>query len=149
MDDDVNLAWILGKAHEVFLYGLITAIAAIVCGVVDFNALIGSALNPAGVPSYFLFYLFWSLVGFIPVSVICAFSTKYIDEGEGLLFSSSSIVIIMFGHLFEDLLGIVGTPFWFLRDLFTHELSGWKAVDYAFYLVLIIFIMTGILQLTL
>lgn len=149
MEDDVNLAWFLGKAHEVFSYGLITAIVVIASGIIDFDTLISSALNPAGVPNYFLFYLFWSLIGFIPVSVICAFSTKYIDGGEGLLFSSSSIVIIMFGHLFEDLLGIVGTPFWFLRDLFTHGLSGWKAADYIIYLVLIIFIATGILQLTL
>lgn len=55
----------------------------------------------------------------------------------------------MFGHLFEDLYGIVGTPFWFLRDLFTHRLGGWKTLDYLIYLILIIFIAIGILQLAL
>lgn len=149
MDNDVNLTWFLGKVHEVFSYGLVAVIACLASGIVGFDALVGSALNPAGSPNYFLFYLFWSLIGFIPVSVICAFSTKYIDKGEGLLFSSNSIVIIMFGHLFEDLLGIVGTPFWFLRDLFTHRLGGWKTVDYLIYLALIVFIATGVLQLAL
>lgn len=149
MDNDVNLLWFLGKIHEVFLYGLISAIACIFTGLIGFDDLLSHAILPTGVPDYFLFYLFWSIAGFIPISVICAFATKYADNGEGLLFQSSSIVIIMFGHLFEDLLGLIGTPFWFLRDLFTHELGGWKTIDYIFYLILVIFIASGVIQLAL
>ena len=84
-------------------------------------------------------------MGFIPVAVICAFGTKYADNGEGLLFTSDNIVIIMFGHLVEDALGIMGTPFWFLKDVFTHDWDTWKVVDYVFYLLLIAFIVLGVL----
>lgn len=83
MDNDVNLTWFLGKVHEVFSYGLVAVIACLAFGFVGFDTLIDSAFNPVGMPNYFLFYLFWSLVGFIPVSVICAFSTKYIDGAKG------------------------------------------------------------------
>ena len=136
---------LLGKVHEVFSYGLFAAIACVVTGLTDIPSLISCSLAPSGVPNYFQFYLFWASVGFIPVAVICAFGTKYADNGEGLLFTSDNIVIIMFGHLVEDALGIMGTPFWFLKDVFTHDWDTWKVVDYVFYLLLIAFIVLGVL----
>ncbi|HIY84051.1 MAG TPA: hypothetical protein H9823_09440 [Candidatus Rubneribacter avistercoris] len=147
MDEDVNLLWFLAKLHEVFSYGLVAAVACVAIGLTDVGSLISHAFLPGGVPGYFLFYLFWATVGFVPVSVVCAFATKYADDGDGLLFKSDSIVIIMLGHLVEDVFGIVGTPFWFLKDLFTHRLGGWKTIDYVFYLALVIFIAVGIIVL--
>lgn len=147
MHDGTNLLWFLGKAHEVFSYGLIAAIACVATGLTDLSSLIACALKPAGVPSYFLFYLFWSSAGFIPVALVCAFGTKYADDGEGLLFTSDNIVIIMFGHIVEDVLGIVGTPFWFLKDVFTRDWDFWKIVDYVFYLLLVVFIVVGVVLL--
>lgn len=147
MRDDVSLLWILGKIHEVFSYGLVVAMVCLATGTVSWAGLASCALHPNGAPAYFLFYLFWSSVGFIPISVVCAFATKYADSGKGLLFTSDSIVIIMFGHLFEDLLGFVASPFWFLRDIFTHDINFWKVVDYIIYFALVIFIVVGVVQL--
>ena len=149
MDKDIGFLWFLGKLHEVFSYGLISAVVCLCFGLVDFPSLASCAFAPVGIPNYFGFYMFWTLVGFLPISVVCAFATKYADNGDGLLFHSDSIVIIMFGHLFEDILGLFGTPFWFLKDLFSHSLGGWKTADYAFYLVLILFDVSGIALTTL
>ncbi|MFD0702896.1 hypothetical protein DMP06_06320 [Slackia equolifaciens] len=149
MKEDVNLLWFLGKLHEVFSYGFIAAIACLAIGITNTESLLSSAFQPTGIPGFFLFYLFWTLVGFIPISIICAFATKYADGGQGLLFQSDSIVIIMFGHFFEDICGIIATPFWFLKDLFTHELGGWKTVDYIIYLLIVVFVAIGIISLVL
>ena len=144
MRDNSNLLWALGKVHEVFSYGLVATITCLIAGLTTITEILSYALQPAGVPAYFLFYLFWATFGFIPISVICAFATKYGDGGEGLLFTSDSIVIIMFGHFFEDLLGMVGSPFWFLKDLFTNNWDSWKIADYFIYLLLIALIASGI-----
>lgn len=145
--DDTNLLWFLGKIHEIVFYGLVAAILCVATSLTTVSAITECALRPTGISNFFLSYLFWCSVGFIPASIICAFGTKYADGGEGLLFQSSSIVIIMFGHLFEDLLGMVGTPFWFLKDLFAHDWNVWKIVDYLFYLVLVSFIAVGVFSL--
>lgn len=147
MRGNSNILWTLGKIHEVFSYGLVATIACLTTRRTTATEIFSFALQPAGVPEYFLFYLFWTTFGLIPISVFCAFATKYGDGGEGLLFTSDSIVIIMFGHLFEDLLGIVGSPLWFLKDLFTHNWDSWKVLDYLIYLLLIAFIASGIVLL--
>ena len=143
MRDDSNLLWALEKIHEVFSYGLVATIACLAIGLTTVPEVLSHAMQPAGVPAYYLFFLFWTTIGFIPISIVCAFGTKYADNGEGLLFTSESIVIIMFGHLFEDLLGIIGSPFWFLKDLFTHNWDSWKIADYVIYLLLVAFFVSG------
>lgn len=143
MRDNLNLVWVLGKVHEVFSYGLIATIVCLVADLTSVPEIVSHAFQPVGIPAYYLFYLFWTTVGFFPISVVCAFGTKFGDGGNGLLFTSESIVIIMFGHFFEDLSGLVGTPFWFLRDFFTHSWDMWKIVDYVIYLLLAVFIVGG------
>lgn len=147
MRDNSNLIWALGKIHEVFSYGLIATIVCLATGLTTTSEIMSHALQPVGIPSYYLFFLFWAVVGFFPVCIICAFGTKYGDGGEGLLFTSDSIVIIIFGHFFEDLLGIVGTPFWFLKDFFTNNWDFWKVADYVIYLLLVTFIVSGVVLL--
>ena len=71
-----------------------------------------------------------TVIVYLIIAIIGAFSTKYADEGEGLSFFSDNIIVIMFAHIAEELLGIICTPFWFLRDLFTKELTFIKLVDY-------------------
>lgn len=61
-----------------------------------------------------------------------------------MLFSSQSIVIIMFAHIFEDLCGIVCSPFWLLKDVFMHNMDPWKIVDYSIYFLLVVFIAVGV-----
>lgn len=80
----------------------------------------------------------------IPIAIIGAFAIKYVDDGEGLLFDSESIVVIIFGHIAEELLGLVLSPFWFLKDLFTDDLDGIKIFDYVTYLIELIFIAVGL-----
>jgi hypothetical protein len=80
---------------------------------------------------------------FIPIAIIGAFATKYGDGGEGLTFGSDNIVVIVFAHIGEELLGLFLTPFWFLKDLFTKNFNGWKIFDYMTYAIEIIIIIIG------
>jgi hypothetical protein len=102
----------IGKLHEIAFYALITVIGCSIKGVV----------NPKT--------LLITVIVYLIIAIIGAFSTKYADEGEGLSFFSDNIIVIMFAHIAEELLGIICTPFWFLRDLFTKELTFIKLVDY-------------------
>lgn len=91
-------------------------------------------------------YMFWGAMLFIPFAIIEAFATKYGDYGEGLTFDSDNIVVIIFAHIAEELLGIILTPFWFLKDLFSNNLDdGWKIFDYVTYAIEIVLIIIGML----
>ena len=58
------------------------------------------------------------------------------------------IVVIIFAHIAEEILGLFLTPFWFLVDLFKKRLDDdGKAVDYITYVVELIFFAVGILVL--
>ena len=138
----------LGKLHEISLYGLITNIICLCTGKNSFSALIEAAFHPSGFAMVFEAYLFWASVLFIPLAVIGAFTTKFGDGGEGLTFNSDNLVVIAFAHIAEELLGLLCTPFWFLKDLFTKNLDdGWKMFDYITYAIELIFIFIGVMVL--
>jgi hypothetical protein len=135
---------IIGKLHEMSMYGLISAGIAFFSGKVSLSTMQQAALHPANFEDVFVCYLFWASVLFIPIAVIGAFSTKYGDGGEGLTFASSNIVVILFSHIAEELLGLISTPFWFLKDLFTRNFDRPKILDYVLYVIEIIFIVIGL-----
>lgn len=136
----------LGKLHEISLYGLITNIICLCTGRTRFSTLFEAAFHPDGFAMFFQAYLFWASVLFIPLAIIGAFATKFGDNGEGLTFKSNNIFVIVFAHIAEELLGLICTPFWFLKDLFTKNLDdGWKIFDYITYAIELIFILIGIL----
>jgi len=136
----------LGKLHEISLYGLITNIICLINGKTSFSSLWEAAIHPNNIAMVFESYLFWASVLFIPLAVIGAFATKFGDGGEGLTFNSDNLVVIGFAHIAEELLGLIFTPFWFLKDLFTHDLDdGWKIFDYVTYALELIIILIGVL----
>lgn len=139
---------ILGKFHEISFYSLISTIICMCTGKTTFAVLWGAKLNVTSFSTFFLAFLFWACVLFIPIAIIGAFATKYGDGGEGLLFKSDNIVVIIFAHIAEEILGLFLTPFWFLVDLFKKRLDDdGKAVDYITYVVELIFFAVGILVL--
>lgn len=133
----------IGKLHEISLYGLIANIVNLSLGKVSFSSLLNFAFHPSGLSGIFQFYIFWATILFIPIAIIGAFATKYSDDGEGLTFNSDNIVVIIFAHIAEEVLGLFLTPFWFLKDLFTKNFDGWKIFDYATYVIELIFIFIG------
>ena len=65
-------------------------------------------------------------------------------------YTSHNIVVIIFAHIAEEILGIVLTPFWFLRDIFTHNMDDdWKIWDYITYAIEWIVIFIGVFTLSL
>lgn len=139
---------ILGKFHEISFYSLISTIVCLCTGKTTFAVLWGAKLNVTSFSTFFLAFLFWACVLFIPIAIIGAFATKYGDDGEGLLFKSDNIVVIIFAHIAEEILGLFLTPLWFLVDLFKKRLDDdGKAVDYITYVVELIFFAVGILVL--
>lgn len=134
----------VGKFHEISMYGLLTNIICLIFDKYSFQHLCDAAFSPDGFSMLFMCYLFWSSVLYIPIAIIGGFVTKYYDDGEGLTFDSDNIVVIIFAHIAEELLGLILTPFWFLKDLLTDDLDGWKIFDYATYLLELIFIAIGL-----
>lgn len=136
----------LRKLHELSLYGLIANIVCLVNSKTTFLSLWEAAFHPSGIAMVFEAYLFWASVLFVPLAVICAFATKFGDGGEGLTFKSDNLIVIGFAHIAEELLGLLLTPFWFLKDLFTKNLDdGWKIFDYVTYALELIIILVGVL----
>lgn len=137
---------IVGKLHEISLYGLISTIVCICTDKTSFKVLWETAMHPNSFATFFTCFLFWSSVLFVPIAVIGAFSTKYGDGGKGLAFESDNLVVIAFAHIAEELLGLILTPFWFLKDLFTKNLDdGGKVFDYTTYVIELLFFLIGIL----
>ncbi len=140
----------IGTVHEFSFYGLLTSIACICAKLTNVKELISSATHVSSFAQFFLCFLFWSSVLFIPIAIICAFATKYGDHGEGLSFYSNHLVIIFFAHIGEELVGLVATPFWFLIDLFRKDRwSSGKVADYIVYVLLLVFIFFGVRTLVL
>ncbi len=139
---------ILGKLHEISFYSLISTIICLCTGKTTFSALWDAKLNVTNFSTFFLAFLFWGCVLFIPIAVIGTFATKYGDDWEGLTFKSDNILVIIFAHIAEEILGLILTPFWFLIDLFKKRLDDdGKAVDYITYVIELIFFGIGILVL--
>lgn len=139
---------ILGKFHEISFYSLISTIICLCIGKTTFAALWDAKLHVISFSTFFLAFLFWACVLFIPIAIIGAFATKYGDGGEGLSFHSDNIAVIIFAHIAEEILGLFLTPFWFLVDLFKKRLDDdGKAADYITYVIELIFFAIGILVL--
>lgn len=77
----------------------------------DFFYTVGRKLNITSFSTFFLAFLFWACVLFIPIAIIGAFATKYGDGGEGLSFKSDNLFVIFFAHIAEEILGLFLTPF--------------------------------------
>ena len=134
---------ILGKLHEFSFYGLLSAIISILTKITSFEQMKKCAFQVHSFRDFFLVYLFWSSILFIPIAIVGAFSTKYGDFGEGLQFKSNNILVIIFAHIAEELIGLFLTPFWFLKDIFSKDLTVSKAIDYILYFAEIVFIILG------
>lgn len=136
---------IIGKFHELSLYGLITSIVCLFTEKTSLATLWEAATHPDSFVMFFNCFLFWASVLFIPIAIIGAFATKYGDGGEGLTFKSDNLAVIAFAHIAEELLGLFLTPFWFLKDLFTKNLDdGWKIFDYITYAIELLFIFISV-----
>lgn len=135
---------IIGKFHELSFYALITTIVCLFTGKTSFAILLEAATHPNSFVMFFNCYLFWASVLFFPIAIIGAFSTKYVDGGEGLTFNSDNLAVIAFAHIAEELLGLILTPFWFLKDLFTKNFDGWKIFDYVTYALELAFIIISV-----
>ncbi len=136
---------VIGKLHEVSFYGLVSAIIALIMKKVSISALVNYGFHPQGFPVFFFCYLFWASVLFAPIAIIGAYESKYADNGEGLTFDSDFIFVIILSHIAEEIMGLIFTPFWFLRDLFTKEFDFWKVIDYLTYAILVIFIVISMI----
>ena len=139
---------ILGKFHEISFYSLISTIICLCTGKTTLSALWDVKLNVTSFLTFFLAFLFWACALYIPIAIIGAFATKYGDGGEGLSFKSDNIIVIIFAHIAEEILGLFLTPFWFLVDLFKKRLDDdGKVVDYITYVIELVFFSIGILVL--
>ena len=140
----------VGKLHEISFYGLIAAVLCVVMGWTTIGEMCAYAFNPLGWPDLFLAYMFWASVCFIPLAILGAILTKVIDSGEGLSFKSNKILVIMFAHIAEEIIGLVATPIWFFKEIicviFHHpkESDSWKIIDFATYFIEIAFIAVGL-----
>lgn len=137
---------ILGKIHEVSFYSVLSSIVCLCMGKTTFSTLWDAKFNITSISTFYLVFLFWGSVLFIPIAIIAAFATKYGDEGEGLSFKSNNLFVIIFAHVAEEILGLFLTPFWFLVDFFRKRLGNkGKAIDYITYLIELIFFIGGTL----
>ena len=134
---------ILGKLHEISFYGLVMTVIALVTNKITVSELISARAQVGSFPELFLCVLFWCTVLFIPIAIVGAFATKYADDGEGLSFMSDNLFVIFFAHIAEEILGLVRTPVWFLRDLFSGELSFWGVFDTVTYVIELVFFVIG------
>lgn len=138
---------ILGKFHEISFYSLISTIICLCTDKTSITTMWKAKLNVTNFSTFFLAFLFWACILYIPIAIIGAFATKYRDGGEGLSFKSDNLLVIFFAHIAEEILGLLLTPFWFLIDLFRKRLDDGKAIDYITYVVELIFFAVGILLL--
>ena len=140
---------IIGKIHEISFYGLLATIYSLATKLITFQSLYFDAFHPSGYIGIFCIYLFWSTILFLPISILAGFSTKYGKEkGNGLTFTSNQVIVIMFAHIGEELLGLILTPIWFLRDVFSRNLRYSDQIfDYITYFIEITYIIIGLLLL--
>ncbi len=133
----------LGTLHQTAFYGLISAIVSLIGGKVSIQTLIYHATHVSNFTEFFICFMFWCSVLFIPIGIICAFQTKYADFGFGITFMSTNPLIIFFAHIGEEIWGLVATPFWLLKAIFTRDWEFWAIVDFIVYFLELIFIFFG------
>lgn len=137
---------VIGKFHEVSFYGLLSTIVCLCMGKITVSDLWEAKLDVTSYSTFFLAFLFWACILFVPIAIIGAFATKYGDGGEGLSFNSDNLFVIAFAHIAEEILGLFLSPFWFLIDLFRQNLDDdGKLVDYITYAMELVFFGVGIL----
>ncbi len=134
----------IGTLHEISFYGLLANIICLVNSLITKEQLLYSATHVSSFQQFFVSYLFWATVLFIPIAIIGAIATKIGDDGMGLTFHSNNLLVIIFAHIGEELIGLVATPFWFIIDLFRKFRKEEKILDYIVYFVLIVFILYGL-----
>jgi len=134
----------IGTLHEISFYGLLASGFGLVNGNFTVDMLKYAAFHPQSFPLFFMCYLFWASVLFLPIAIIGAISTKHKDCGEGLTFDSDNVVVIFFAHIGEELLGLFLSPFWLIVDLIRRRLTEEKVADYIVYFLLIAFIYIGL-----
>ena len=139
---------ILGKFHEISFYSVLCTIVCLCTGKTTFSNLWAAKFNITGFPTFFLAFLFWGCVLFIPIAIVGAFATKYSDGGNGLSFKSNNLFVIVFAHIAEEILGLFLTPFWFLIDFFRKSLdTDGKVLDYVTYAIELLFFIIGVFTL--
>lgn len=131
---------LIGKLHEISLYGLICAIVCLIEKKVTTAILWNAKFEFATFNDFFFTYMFWASVAFIPIAIIGGICTRVFDDGEGLTFGSDNVFVIVFAHIAEDILGLILTPIWFIKDLVTGELEGFKVIDYILWVIEIAYI---------
>lgn len=137
---------IIGKLHEISFYSLLSTIICIISGKTNFTTIWEAKLNITNFSTFFLSFLFWACVLYIPIAIIGALITKYIDDGEGLTFKSDNFFVIIFAHIAEEVLGLFLSPLWFIIDLIKRRLDDdGKIIDYITYVIELIFFTIGIL----
>lgn len=135
----------VGKLHEISFYGVVATIVSICTGKASLGDLWASKLNVTSFSSFFLAFLFWACILFVPIAIIGALVTRFGDEGgEGLTFRSKNVLVILFAHIAEEIMGLFLTPIWFFVDLLKGRLGDeGKAVDYITYSIELIFFIIG------
>lgn len=138
----------IGSLHELSLYGLVAAIICLLRRDISLQLLWQAAFHPTGLVGIFICYLFWASVLFLPIAIIGALVTKYIYHGEGLMFESDNILVIIFAHIAEEIISFFCTPVWFFIDLFKGTLlDPLKILDHLFYILHITFMVIGLIAL--
>ncbi len=139
---------ILGKLHEISFYGLLANIYCLYRQYISIQYEKSIAFAPKAIHSFsegFVFYLAWASIMFIPIAILGAFQTKYSDGGEGLTFQSDMIIVILFAHIAEEILGLFLTPAWLIKDLLTRNFDNSdKILDYITYAIELVVILAGI-----
>ncbi len=134
---------IIGKLHEISFYGVITTIINLILGHLTINELIQSSIRVNDFTSFFKCTLFWTSALYLVIAIIGAILTKYNDDGEGLTFTSDNVIVIIFAHIGEEILGIFLTPIWFLKDIILGDLKASKIVDYILYFIEVFYYVYG------
>lgn len=135
----------IGSLHQTSFYGLIVTIYCLLTDKISISVLAASAFHPKGITGIFLCYLFWATLLFVPIAIIGSFLTR--ENDDGLTFSSDNIFVIIFAHIAEEILGILLTPIWFVKDCLTQNFDSWKILDYFIYFLTAFFIGIGLIAL--
>ena len=138
---------VIGMSHEFSFYGVLAALYCLLTHKTTITSMKYYAFHPQWFTGLFQAYLFWSCILFIPIAIVGAFETKYLDSGKGLTFDSDNILVIIFAHIAEDILALFLSVFWFLKDFFSGNLDAQKIASHVIAFSMILFILIGIVML--
>lgn len=93
------------------MYGLISTIMCIASGKASFGLLCDAAIHSDSFLGIFKCCLFRATILFISIALLGAIATKHYDGGEGLNLHSNHILVIVFAHIAEELMGVFLTLF--------------------------------------